>query len=81
MFRPTNGRVLVRPDAAEEKTSFGLLLVDSQKEKPVTGVVVVGNDVAKKGSRVLFSRYGFDELTLDKVIYYVVSSESILGTF
>ncbi len=41
-FKPLHDRVLVRRVESEEKTSGGLIIPDSAKEKPSEGEVVVG---------------------------------------
>ena len=77
--RPLNDRVLVKRLEEEEKTSGGLYIPDSAKEKPQRGVVVaVGKgklkddgsriepDVAK-GDEVLFGKYAGTEISLDGV--------------
>ena len=94
-FKPAGDRVLVKPDSAhEEKTASGIYIPDTaQKEKPETGrVMAVGEgkrtdkgDVLpmryKVGDRVMFSKYGFDEITIGDEEYYVISESNILGTF
>lgn len=71
----------------------GIILPDSAKqEKPEQGIVLaVGpgkwNEdgdgrvamTVKEGDRVVFSKYGYDEVKLDKEDYYIVSESSILG--
>ena len=43
-FKPLADRVLVEPSAAEEKTSSGIIIPDTAKEKPQKGkIVAVGN--------------------------------------
>lgn len=79
MLKPLNDRVVVQPEK-KEVTGSGILLVES-KEKPVIGTVIVGNSQVKKGDRVLFSRFGFDEVEIDKKLYYVVNSANILAIF
>lgn len=40
-FRPTEDRVLVRPDPVEEETATGLIIVQSDTDSsPTTGVIV-----------------------------------------
>ena len=39
-IKPLADRVLVKPNAAEEKTASGIILPDSAKEKPLKGKVV-----------------------------------------
>lgn len=94
-FKPAGDRVLVKPQEAEdEKTASGIIIPDTaQKEKPECGVIVaVGEgkrtekgDVLpiryKVGDKVMFSKYGYDELTIDDVEYYVIAESNILGTF
>lgn len=81
MFKPLNKRVLVKPNKRENETDFGILIESKQEDRPVTGVVVVGNEMVKKDDKVLFSRYGFDEVTIGKESFYVVSESSLLGIF
>lgn len=86
-------RVLVKPESVEEKTASGIIIPDTaRKEKPETGVVIAvgpgkrGDDneivpvSVKAGDRVMFSKYGFDEVTIGEEEYYVVSENNILGT-
>ncbi len=94
-FKPAGDRVLVKPHAQEdEKTASGIIIPDTaRKEKPERGTVVAvgegkrnerGELIAmrcKVGDEVMFSKYGYDEVTIDDVEYYVVSESNILGTF
>ena len=59
-IKPLADRVLVKPNAAEEKTASGIILPDSAKEKPLKGkVVAIGNGtkdeemIVKVGDNVL----------------------------
>jgi len=79
------GKVLVRPNEAEEKTSSGIIIPDSAKEKPQQGkVVLVG--VAKKdepvemksGDVVLYGKYAGQELTINGVDYLLMSQSDVL---
>lgn len=79
MFKPLNNRVLIKPEDKPTETSSGILLSDKTQEKPVIGEVIVGNKDVKEGDRVLFSKFGYDEVTLDGDLYYVVSDCNILG--
>lgn len=94
-FKPAGDRVLVKPqEVADEKSPSGIIIPDSaRKEKPETGLVMaIGEgkrnekgDVLpmryKVGDKVMFSKYGYDEITIDEVEYYVISENNILGTF
>ena len=82
MFKPLNNRIVVLPDEVKEKTTgTGLILAEKNQEKPVTGTVVRGNDTLAEGTRVLFSKFGYDEFTHEDRVYYVVSTDLILGVF
>ena len=80
MFKPAHNRILVLPDPVKNETSFGMLLPDN-KERPVTGTVVVGNDTVKEGQRILFSLFGLDEVEIEGKDYAVVSDMGILGVY
>lgn len=79
MFKPLNGRVLLKPEERPHETASGILLAEKVVEKPVIGVVVVGNSNVKEGERVFFSKYGYDEITLEGDVHYLVSEFNILG--
>ena len=78
-FRPLNDRVLIKPEI-NETTESGFIL-NTSKELPVMGEVVVGNTLVKEGEKVLFSKFGYDEVTIKKETYYVVSNFNLLGVF
>ena len=80
MFKPSNNRVLVRPEEIKTQTASGIILPDS-KELPVKGTVVVGNKDINEGDKILFSKFGYDEVEIDTEKYYVVSDFNILGIF
>jgi chaperonin GroES len=76
-------------------SASGIIIPDSaKKEKPEQGIVVaVGTgkwnedgdkrlplDV-KVGDRVVFSKYGYDEVKIKDAEYYIVTESSILGVF
>ena len=88
---PLGDRVLVKPQVQETTTAFGIIIPDSAKEKPETGVVVAvgpgkktdnGSVVpvgVKVGDKVMFSKYGFDEVKVAGVEYYLISEANILA--
>lgn len=73
-IRPLDDRVVVEPLEAEEKTSGGILLPDSAKEKPQRGKVIAagpgrlrenGERTAlsvKVGDEVLYGRYAGSDI-------------------
>jgi chaperonin GroES len=92
-FQPLGDKVLVKPAALEDKKSAsGIIIPDTaQKEKPEQGKVVAagpgkpGDDnelipmSVKVGDKVMFSKYGYDEIKIDGEEYYIVSESNILG--
>ncbi len=95
-FIPGGDRVLIKPLSPEEAgqvTSFGIIIPDSAKEKPEQGTIVsvgpgrVGDDNAlipvgySVGDRVMFNKYGYDEIKVKGVEYFIVSEANILGVF
>lgn len=92
---PLGDRVLLKPLSAEDTastTAFGILIPETvSKEKPEQGTVIavgpgrVGDDnvrvpiAVKAGDRVVFSKYGYDEVKVDGVEYYLVSEQNILA--
>ena len=91
---PMGDRVLIKPLSAEESattTSFGILIPDTAKEKPEQGTVVAvgpgkkaddGKVVppsVKVGDRVMFSKYGYDEIKVGGVEYFILPESSILA--
>lgn len=78
---PLNHRILVKPDELNDKTKSGIILVKETKEKPTTGTVVIENHMVKKGEKVLFSKFGYDEVVVEGQLLYVISEQNILGVF
>lgn len=90
-LKPLNDRVLVRRLEGEEKTSGGIIIPDSAKEKPQRGEVMEagpgksdkdGNLVpltVKKGDKVLFNKYAGTEFKLDGVEYLMMREDDILA--
>ncbi|NOX24732.1 MAG: co-chaperone GroES [Deltaproteobacteria bacterium] len=90
-IRPLNDRILVQRLEQEEKTSGGIIIPDSAKEKPAEGKIAAigkgklddtGKRVAmevKVGDRVLFSKYGGTDVKLDGEDYLIMREDDILG--
>lgn len=80
---PLADRVVATREAVKTKTSGGLYLPETAKEKPVVAVVAaVGPEVKgiKKGDRIVYEPYKVNELTIDGVEYLIVKEEDILAT-
>jgi len=85
-IQPLADRVLVEPAPAEEKTSGGIIIPDTAKEKPQKGTVVaVGNGkkdepmTVKVGDQVLYGKYAGTELTYEGRDYLIMRESDILA--
>jgi chaperonin GroES len=84
-LQPMGTRVLIQPLDQDSKTASGLLLPETAKEKPQTGLVVaVGNDEEiklKVNDKVLFAKYSGTEFKLDGTEYLLLESSDVLARF
>ena len=90
-FRPLHDRVVVRRIEAEEKTSGGILLPDSAKDRPTRGTVIAVGDgwmmesgsrsvlQVKAGDRVLFTSYAGEQIEVDGEEYLLMSESEVLA--
>ena len=85
-IKPLADRVLVEPAAAETKTSSGIIIPDSAKEKPQKGTVVaVGKGTkenpitVKVGDQVLYGKYAGTELQHEGSDYLIMKESDILA--
>ncbi|MBY8823430.1 co-chaperone GroES [Sphingomonas colocasiae] len=90
-FRPLHDRVVVRRIEAEEKTSGGIIIPDTAKEKPQEGeVVAVGPGVrddsgalvelsVKADDRILFGKWSGTEVKIDGEDLLIMKESDILG--
>ncbi len=88
---PLHDRVLVRRTEGDEKTSGGLIIPDSAKEKPAEGEIVSCGEGARKdsgelipmavkaGDRVLFGKWSGTEVTVDGEELLMMKESDILG--
>jgi len=90
-FRPLHDRVVVRRIEAEEKTSGGIIIPDTAKEKPQEGeVVAVGPGTraedgtvtaldVRSGDRILFGKWSGTEVRIDGEELLIMKESDILG--
>jgi len=90
-IRPLADKVLVQRLEAENKTSGGIVLPDTAKEKPQRGkIVAVGTGKVlddgtvkalqvKKGDMVLFTSYAGTDVKIDGKEYLIMDESSILA--
>src|SRR6478752_3542535 len=90
-FRPLHDRVLVRRVEAEEKTTGGIIIPDTAKEKPQEGEVIsVGTGAraddgkvtpldVKAGDKILFGKWSGTEVKIDGEDLIIMKESDILG--
>jgi len=91
-FKPLGDRILVkRLEDEAEKTSGGIIIPDTAKEKPQRGKVVSlgegkrteeGNVLPmrlKKGQEILFGKYSGNEVKIDGEEYIIMREDDVLG--
>ncbi len=86
-IKPLGKNVLVKPIAVEETTASGIVIPDTaSKEAPQEGeVLAVGSsskidEGIKEGVKVLFKKYGGDEIKINEEEYKILDAqEDILG--
>jgi chaperonin GroES len=90
-IKPLGDRVVVRVIEEEERTSSGIVLPDTAKEKPQQGEVIAvgtGKTLEKKkkvdleveeGDRIIFSKYAGTEVNLQTDEYLILRDSDILA--
>lgn len=92
-IQPLADRILVKPEEDnDERSPGGIIIPDTaRKEKPERGRVIAvgpgkrGDDnvlipvAVKVGDKVVFSKYGYDEIKINEEEYYIVSESNILA--
>jgi len=90
-IKPLADRVVVKPAEPEEKTSGGIILPDTAKEKPQEGTIVAvgpgkvsdnGTKVpmeVKTGDKILYGKYSGTEVTIDGEEHLIMRESDILA--
>ena len=90
-IRPLHDRILVKRLEGDSKTTGGLIIPDSAKEKPIQAKVVAvgagkrdkdGKIIAlevKAGDRVLFSKYSGTEVKIDGDEHLILREDDLLA--
>jgi chaperonin GroES len=88
-LKPLGDKIVVQLTEQEEKTASGIFLPDSAKKKPTEGkVIAVGTGrvldngernalSVQVGDRVLFSKYGGNEVTVDGEEYTILDEDQV----
>jgi chaperonin GroES len=90
-LKPLDDRIVIKQSEAEEKTSGGIILPDTAKEKPQIGKVVeIGPGKllengkrakmsVKKKDEVIYAKYGGNEIEIDGEKYVILRESDIHG--
>lgn len=90
-IKPLFGNVLIKPLEAESKTASGIILPDSAKEKPTMGLIMAVGEgdvtpkgdknpmVVKVGQKVMYKKWGGNEIKVGNEEWTIVDQKDILA--
>jgi len=90
-IRPLGNRIVVERLEAEEKTSGGIVLPDTAKEKPKEGKIVAAGEgevldngeraklSVSVGDRIIFESYAGTEVKVDGEEYLIMKEDDVLA--
>ena len=90
-FKPLHDRIAINPHTEEEKTSGGIIIPDTAKEKPMRGeVVAVGSGVrdqsgklvpleVKVGDVVMYGKWGGSEIKVEGNDLIIMKESDVIG--
>ena len=90
-LRPLDDRVVIKQSEAEEKSTGGIFLPDTAKEKPQTGKVVAAGPgktldngrrsemSVKKNDKVIYAKYIGSDVEIGEEKYVILRESDILG--
>ncbi len=90
-FRPLHDRVVVKRLDAEEKSTGGIIIPDTAKEKPMQGEIIAAGPGArneqgqiqaldvKAGDKILFGKWSGTEVKIDGQELLIMKESDIMG--
>jgi chaperonin GroES len=90
-LKPLDDRIVIKQLDAEEKTSGGIILPDTAREKPQIGTVVAigpgkilddgkrGKMSVKKKDEVIYAKYMGSDIEIDGQKYVILRESDVLG--
>ncbi len=90
-LKPLDDRIVIEQSEAEEKTTGGIILPDTAKEKPQIGKIVATGPgklldngkrskmSVKKKDEVLYAKYSGSDVEIDGEKYVILRESDILG--
>jgi len=82
MIKPLFANILIKPAEKEKKSTGGIYIPETVKEKPQLGEVLEVGDEAKKvkkGMKVLYPKWGGNEFNFENQEYIMIKEEDILA--
>ena len=84
-LRPINGRIVVKPFEAKEKTAGGIYVPDTAKEKLQEGeVIAIAEDATEEiaiGDRVIYKEFSGTEVKIDHEDHILVTEDDLLAKY
>ena len=90
-LKPLDDRIVIKQSDAEEKTTGGIILPDTAREKPQIGTVVAigpgkilddgkrGKMSVKKKNEVIYAKYMGSDIEIDGQKYVILRESDVLG--
>jgi len=84
-LQPVNGRIVVKPSEAKEKTPGGIYLPDTAKEKLQEGeIIAVAEDATDEvavGDHVIYKQFGGTEVKIEGEDYILLTEDDLLAKY
>jgi chaperonin GroES len=84
-IRPINGHILVKPSEAKERTSGGIYLPDTAKEKLREGEVIAkaegATDEVVVGDRLIYKEFVGTEIKIEDEDYILLTGDDLLAKY
>ena len=84
-LRPINGRILVKPFQAKEKTSGGIYFPDTAKEKLQEGEIIAlaedATDEVVVGDHVIYKEFAGTEVKIEGEDYILLTEDDLLAKY
>jgi len=84
-LQPMHGRILVKPSEAKDKTSGGIYIPDTAKEKLQEGdVIAVAKDATDEvavGDQVIYKEFGGTEVKIEGEDYILLTEDDLLAKY
>ena len=84
-LKPVNGRVVVKPFEAKEKSTGGIYVPDTAKEKLQEGEVIAAaedaTDEVAVGDRVIYKEFGGKEVKMEGEDYVILTEDDLLAKY